>query len=241
MLEKTRGIVLHHLKYGESSIIAHLYTEKFGRKSFMMKGVRGKKTRQKANLIQPLFILDLEFYRKEKHELQLVKEFSLSENFSHFPYDLKKSAQAMFIAEVLYKSLRQEEADKLLFDFLHHSFLYFDLHTEGSANFHLLFLIKLTRFLGILPLKENANGKMIFDIREGTFNEEVPFHLHFLEQGSASMLARLLDMNYEEGSGVSFSHNERNILLDEILRFYSWHHFNLENLNSLNILKELFS
>ncbi len=240
MLEKTRAIVLHHIKFGESSLITHMFTERFGRKSFIMKGVRGRKTRMKANLVQPLFILNIEFYDKEKQELQLVKEFSLAENFSHFPYDVHKSAQAMFMAEVLYKSLRQEEPDQAMFDFLQNSFRYFDLQTEGAANFHLLFLIKLTRFLGILPLNDNSSDRSIFDIREGTFHEDMPFHFHFLERESARRLAKLLEMNYEEGSAVRFSHHERNALLDEILSFYSYHHFKLDNLNSLSVLKDLF-
>lgn len=240
MLEKTKGIVLHYLKFGESSIIAHMFTDTLGRKSFMIKGVRGRKTKLKANQIQPLFILDVEFYHKENQALQLIREFSPAISFNDFPYNVKKSAQAMFMAEVLHRSLRQEEPDAALFDFLENSIEYFDLHSTGSANFHLLFLIKLTRFLGILPLKNNSEDNQIFDIREGTFHSNVPFHFQFLDTQSAKILSKLLDMNYEEGSCIRFSHQERNHLLDEIVRFYSYHHYNLQNLNSYSILKELF-
>ncbi len=240
MLEKTRGIVLHHFKFGESSIITHVFTEKFGRKSFIIKGIRGRRTRHKANLIQALFVLNFEFYRKEKQDIQLVKEMSLAENFSVYPYDVSKSAQAMFMAEVLYKTIRQEEADQALFDFLINSIEYFDIHTEGTANFHLLFLMKLTRFLGILPLKEISGTEVIFDIREGTFNTGSPQHFHFLDSDVAGILAKLLDMNYAEGSSQKFSHHQRNALLEELIRFYSYHHFRLDNLNSYGILKELY-
>ncbi len=240
MLEKTKGIVLHHLKFGESSIITEMYTENFGRKSFIMKGVRGRKSKLKANLIQPLFLLYVEFYNNEKQDLKLVKEFSLAENFTHFPYDVKKSGQAIFMAEVLYKTIRQEEPDPSLFDFLQHSIAYFDLHSEGSANFHLLFLIKLTKFLGILPLKDKVGENLIFDIREGTFDHEIPYHFHFVDSESAATLSKLLEMNYEEGSQIKFSHQQRNDLLGELIRFYSFHHYNLDTLKSISILKELF-
>lgn len=240
MVEKTRGIVLHHFRYGESSLISHVFTEDFGRKSFIHKGVRSRKSPNRANLLQPLFILNIEFYRKDRQELQLVREFSLAENFLHFPYDIHKSAQALFMAEVLYKCLKQEEADRPLYDFLTHSIRYFDLHTVGTANFHLLFLLKLTRFLGILPLKDDRQNNVIFDIREGTFREDKPLHFHFLEEKTAKTLFDLLDMNYEEGSLVKFSHYQRNELLEEVMKFYTFHHYNLDHLNSLSVLKELF-
>ncbi len=240
MLQKTRAVVLHYLKFGESSIIAHLFTENYGRKTLIIKGVRGRKTRMKANLIQPLFLLDVEYYQKEQQEMQLMKEFSLAYNFTDFPYDVKKSTQALFIAEVLYKTLRQEEPDQNLFDFLIHSITYFDLQQEGSANFHLLFLVKLTRFLGILPLKESEGKQDIFDIREGRFQSDIPFHFHFLDPSSAGMLANLLNMNYEAASAFRLSHVERNNLLNEILRFYSFHHYHVDNLKSIRVLKEIF-
>ena len=195
----------------------------------------------KANLIQPLFLLDVEYYQKEQKDLQLMKEYSLAQNFTNFPYNIKKSTQVMFMAEVLHKCLRQEEPDQNLFDFLVHSIAYFDLQQEGSENFHLLFMVKLTRFLGILPLKETSGKQNIFNIREGTFQSDVPFHFHFLDPMSASILSKLLEMNYEEAGRLRFSHHERNHLLNEILRFYSFHHFSLDNLKSISVLKEIFS
>jgi DNA repair protein RecO (recombination protein O) len=239
MLEKTRGIVLHHLKYGESSIISHIYTEKFGRRSFMIKGARGK-SKSKAGMFQPLFCLNLEFYHKENLELMLVKEASMAKTYTSFPYDSRKGAQAMFIAEVLYKTLREEESNPALFDFLITSFEYFDLHEGNTANFHLAFLLKLTRFLGILPMGDNSSGQRFFDIKEGVFDRNIPLHFDFLDESMAGLMSEMLSKNYDAALEMQISRLDRNNLLHEILRFYAFHHFKLDVLNSLDIVKELF-
>ena len=105
MLEKTKAIVLQKIKYGDTSLICQVYTENFGRKSFLFKGVRTKKSRHKANLLQNLFILNFEFYYKEGRDLFLVKEFSNAISFVDFPYNPVKSSQALFLSEILSKCL----------------------------------------------------------------------------------------------------------------------------------------
>ena len=101
MLEKTRAIVLHQIKYTDSGIVAQVYSKKFGRQSFLIRGMRNRKTGKHNILFQPLFILDLELNYKQSHEMQNLKEFSVF----FTPYDIysniKKSAVAIFLGEVL--------------------------------------------------------------------------------------------------------------------------------------------
>ncbi len=243
MLEKTKGIILHHLKYGESSIISHVFTEKYGRKSFLIKGVRSKRSGSKANLFQPLFILNFEFYSKANRELNIVKEASLATSFHHFPYDVHKSSQALFIAEFLSRALIQEEKDMDLFHFLENTLEYFDLDTAFNPNFHLAFITKTTKYLGILPGNENEAGRhgQIFNIREGNFEKTPPLHYEFMDQGSTAIFRDLLLRNYEESSKIKLNRDERNHLLKQILTFYSFYHFNMDKLKSIDVLKEVFN
>ena len=53
MYHKTRAIVLHCIKYSETSVIAKIYTEKLGMQSYMVKGVRAAKSKSKAAMLQP--------------------------------------------------------------------------------------------------------------------------------------------------------------------------------------------
>src|SRR3990172_7140574 len=121
MIYKTRGIVLHHIKYSETSVIAKIYTELFGLQSYLINGVRSQKAKVKANLLQPLSLVDMIVYHKEKKGLQRIRDVSGNPPLSSIPYDFPKSSVALFIAEILYKSIREEEANTNMFEFIFHS------------------------------------------------------------------------------------------------------------------------
>ena len=240
MIQKSKGIVLHSIKFGDTSLIAHLYTENFGRHSFIFKGIRSKKAKIKSNIIQPLFILNLEFYFKEGKDLSLVKEASLAKPFIHIPYDLKKSAQAMFIAEILYRCLREEELNKPLFDFLCSSIEYFDLIQSGSADFHIIFLIKLSKYLGFYPASNESEIEFVSDIK-GIYKDHISTHFDYINHSDSALLDKILNSNYENLIDLDLNQNKRNALLEAILKFYSFHIEEITRLKSFLILRELFA
>ena len=239
MLEKSRGIVLHHFKYGESSVIAHIYTENRGRQSFIFKGIRSAKSKMRANLLQPLFIVDLEAYYKESRDLHIVKEMSLYRTFS-FPYDIRKSSQAIFLAEVLYKTLKEEILNTELFEFLVNSIEYFDLSDEGTSNFHIFFMVKLLRYLGILPSHRENNEVLYFNMMEGNYQSVIPDHPEYLEPFETRFLQYLLSAGYPNLSRLKMNHNDRHVILERLIRFYSIHIEGVEKLKSYQVLKEVF-
>ncbi|MCF8378990.1 MAG: DNA repair protein RecO [Bacteroidales bacterium] len=239
MLEKTKGIILQNIKYGDTSLICHVYTENFGRKSFMFKGVRTKKSRLKSNLLQNLFVLNFEIYYKEGRDLLLVKEFSNSISFNDFPYNPVKSSQALFLSEILSKCLQEEVSNSAMFNFLISSIEYFDLHSK-IANFHLAFLMKLTPFLGILPSTLNKTDQIFFDLRDGAFVDAEPVHLEYSDKNLSAILFQFYNLNYDDSLEIKLSRVQRNALLDQILKFYTIHHYKLDNLKSLEVLRELY-
>jgi DNA repair protein RecO (recombination protein O) len=240
MIQKTKGIVLHSIKYGDSSLIAHIYTENFGRHSFLFKGIRSNKSKIRSNLLQPLFILTIEAYIKEGKDLSLVKEVSAQKIFTHFPYDFKKSAQAMFMAEILYRCLREEEVNSPLFDFICSSIDYFDLLSEGSANFHILFLVKLSKYLGFYPSSREIKNELVFDIQEGIYKDHIPTHFDYIDPLNSALLDEILNTNYENLQGLKLNKEKRNDLLDGILKFYSFQIEGIANLKSYTVLREIF-
>lgn len=240
MIQKTKGIVLHSIKYGDTSLIAHIYTEKFGRHSFLFKGIRSKRSKIKTNLVQPLFILDMEAYVKDGKDLSLVKEASAHKLFSHFPYDLKKSTQAMFIAEVLYRCLKEEESNIPLFNFIVSSIEYFDLLENNPANFHIFFLVKLSKYLGFYPASKENKNELIFDMKEGIYKDHIPTHFDYIDPLNSALLDEILNTNYENLNGLKLNHIRRNDLLEGILKFYSFHIEGITKLKSYAVLRELF-
>jgi len=150
MLHKTRGIALNYIRYRESSIIAKVYTEVFGIQSYIVNGVRS--SRAKSNriaLFQPLTLLDLVVYHKNKADtLHRISEIKCRIPFHSLPFEVVKSSLGLFLTEILIKSLREEEENVPLFEFLEDAVLYLDNAGEHYENFHIHFLAQLAFFLG---------------------------------------------------------------------------------------------
>ncbi len=236
---KTKGIVLHYIKYGETSIIATIYTELFGRQTYIIKGARSRKSRLKANMFQPLFILDMEVYNKQNRELQMIKEAKIVLPYIDIPINLFKSSICVFIAEILYKCLREEEANKNLFEFVFSSFQYFDTQETFAVNFHLIFLMHLSRFLGFYPNDNYSENNSIFDLMEGQFISYKPKHNHFLSKETSLNFHTILNSEYND-KVESMNSENRQLLLSKILEYFYLHQEKIGEVKSLEVLREVF-
>ena len=248
-LHKTKGIILRTVKYGETSIIVTIFTELFGIQSYLVNGVRAstKKGTGKANLFQPAAILDLIVYHNDLRNLQRIKEFKWSYLFQHIFSDIKKNAVALFMVELLTKSLKQPEANEDLFNFTEDAFLHLDKSSEMvTANFPLFFALHLAVFFGVLPnpLKgEIADSKnLYFDLKEGNFTHKQPDHPHFLEGRQAHVTAELLKvMLPEELEHIKLNHEFRRTLLFAYESYYAFHIQDFGAMKTLPVLKEILN
>jgi len=231
--------VLHGLKYGETGVITTIYTEAFGRMSFIMQGIHGKKSAVKGNLLKQLFLLEMEVDFKPGRELQRVKEIKNLFPFGSIPFGIVKSSQALFLAELLNKVLREEESRPDLFEFLFRSVQMLDLMEEGVSNFHLLFMIQLTRYLGFAPTNNFSDSNQFFDMIAGKFVLSPPIHPWFLKPTESSLLAQIIGMSYQISPEFKPDKGLRNVLLDFVLDYYGLHLGNQLNLKSFDILKEI--
>jgi DNA repair protein RecO (recombination protein O) len=239
VLEKTRGIFLHHINYSETSIIARIYTEKFGNQSYLINGVRKKKAAMRKSLFQPLFLLDLEVYYRPGRNLQRVRDVRFSIPFEHIPFDITKSSQAIFLAEVLLKCLKEEESNPELFDFLYHAIALLDMKKDGIANFHLAFLFHLTRFLGVAPQKSEHAHTVFFDLESAAFSVSEPLHNQYMNAETTGNFKQLFQFDLGKIEQLLIDKRQRTILLDQLIKYYQIHLDISSNLKSLVVLKEV--
>jgi DNA repair protein RecO (recombination protein O) len=241
MLEKTRGILLNQIKYTDSGIVARLYTRKFGRQSFIIKGMRNRKTGKHNILFQPLFILNLDIYYKASREMQMLKEFSVS----FAPYDIhssiKKSCVAIFLGEFLTSVLKEESPHEDLFDFIEESIIYFDGCRENYANFHIAFLSGLSSFLGFEPGPRTDTKDSFFDMKNGIFVSVPPIHGCYANEIVSDILANFFVSSYDTSCKIVLTGILRNEVLETLVSYYSLHLAGLKKINSLEVLKEVFS
>ncbi|MCK3685963.1 DNA repair protein RecO [Maribellus sp. YY47] len=240
MLAATEGIVLHFIKYGESSVIATIFTRDFGRQSFMVNASRSRKSKNKAGLLQPLFLLDLEVYQKQSRDIQRVKELKSSHAYQNIPFDIKKSTQAIFLAEMLYKTIHEQESYPELYDFIKSALLYFDLTEDGWQNFHLYFLFRLTEYFGFLPDTQKTSFESWFDLRKGALVPNEPSHPMFANKEATAELVALSKLKINELADFRLSRSMRETLLSILVDYYQLHFENLGEIKSLKVLKEVF-
>jgi DNA repair protein RecO (recombination protein O) len=241
MIYKTRGIVLHRYKYSDSKIISNIYTEKFGLKTYIIFGNTGKKSKMQINLLQPLAILDLNVYNKETGEIQKIKELSINYPFTSMYSDIKKSTLSFFIAEFLLKTLKEQEPDPSLFEFLFRSFIKLEEDQNKISNFHILFLTELCHYLGIHPDKNYSSTNKIFDLQSGRFVLGNPFHDNFLNEKQSEQFNIILNHSTMYSYKLDLNLEERRFYLQTLLQYYQIHLERPGKLKTLQIISDIFS
>jgi DNA repair protein RecO (recombination protein O) len=241
MFYKTEGIVLHGLKYGDSGKIVTIYTEAFGRCTFVMQGIHARKSASKANLLQPLFLLELEVDYRQGRELQRAREIRIKHPYQSVPYDVVKSSQAIFLGELLHKVLKEEESREELFQFLSHSFQLLDLLQNGAANFHLLFLFHLSRYMGFAPTNNYNLNNPYFDMVAGSFGANKPIHANHLELVESRIFSEIIGIPFDRIEKIVLTSAQRNACLQKVIDYYSMHLGIRLHLKSLEVLHEIFS
>jgi len=220
MLHKTRGIVFRFTKFGDSSIIVTIFTELFGLQSYMVNGVRSKAAKNKIALYQPLTLLELVVYYKENANLKRIKEVKCFHPYSSLQTDIRKSSIAIFMNEILNKTVKEESHAQELFNFLVESFIALDTQPTNYENFHLLMLLKLSRYLGF-----------------GAHSTDEIIGRNFSTPTEVADLEKLLHAEFS--TPLVLSATQRRILLDHLLRFYAHHIDTLGEIKSQHVLREV--
>jgi DNA repair protein RecO (recombination protein O) len=241
MLYKTKGIVLHALNYSETSLIIKIFTEDFGLQSFMVRSSRSKKSKIKAGIFQPLALLEFVADQKKKSKLQNIKEITTCFQFNWISLDIRKSSVALFIAEILNKSIREEEQNKPLFDFLFNTIQFLDQTKGKISNFHLVFLLDLTRFLGFYPQNNFSENSTIFNLYDGKFQEHIPEHPYFIDKGLSKCLHEIIMASTSERYNYPIEINFKKELINKIIDYYRIHLNGFSMIKSHAVLEEIFS
>lgn len=239
MLHTTSGIILHTVKYSDSSLIVKIYTRNFGLQSYMVSGVRGKKSKNKATLFQPLALVDMVVSNSNKGSLQRISEITILHPYTEIPNDIVKSSIAIFLNEILYKALREEHSDEDLFDFIKNSLLVLDLKHDNCSNFHIFFMIQLSRFLGFYPQGKYTRETPVFDLKEGRFTNHIPTHVHYLTAENSELFNNFIGAGYETIQDLKIDSVRRKELLQAMITFYQLHITSFKEIRSQEILEEV--
>ena len=237
MLVKTKVIVISSIKYQEKSLIVKCFTLSDGLKSYFVRDAfSSRKSNQKIAYFQPFSILEIEAVHKNKGTLENFKEIKLAIPFQTIHNTVTKSTIVLFLSEMMHDSIHEEEENEALFTFLETALLWLDAHDE-MANFHLIFLLEATKYLGFYP--DNTDIDLpYFEMTEGIFT---PFNaISSLSQHETQLFKKLLSLKFESDL-KTFHVIERQLLLKILIDYYSFHLEGFRKPKSLDVLKEVFS
>lgn len=211
MYEKTPAIVLHLTRHTDKTSIVHLYTRSHGRINCAVNNLHGRKSNTRSALFMPLSLLHIE--ANMQHALPRIKEAQILFPYPSTASDPIKRSIALFMAEVLYRSLQQPEADEALFDYIYTSIA--SLEGEAvTANFHLHFLIQLSAYLGFYPNIEETGA--YFDLQNGVCCTTLPLHAHVMTPNQTELFKQLCTGN----ETARMSRSDRQQLLEKLLLYF---------------------
>lgn len=239
MQVNTKAIVLSAIKYGDTSLIVKTYTASSGVKTYMLRGVlASRKGKLKPAYFQPLTQLEIVANHKDKGTLESIKEVKVSYQYQSIATSVIKNSVTLFLAEMLSHSLLEEEVNKPLFNFLEASLQWLDTHDDIS-NFHLFFLLQLTRYLGFYP--DTADMALeYFDLQEGVFCSRAPLNPVICDK-PLGYFRQFLGTNFEALHTIKMNKSTRQELLKGIILYYELHLQGFRKPKSLEVLNQIFS
>jgi DNA repair protein RecO (recombination protein O) len=219
MIHKTRGVVFRFTKYGETSIIVNIFTEMFGLKSYIVNGVRSKTAKSRIALYQPLTLLELIVYDRENANINRIKEVKCLYPYQSLHLDIRKSAVALFINEIINKTVKEESHADEMCGFMIKSFVTLDQLDSQVENFHLRFLLKLSRLLGF-----------------GAYNTNEILGARMIDSATEKALTMLIESDYADA--LTITNSQRREILDLLLRFYG-DHVAVGEVRSVQVLRDV--
>jgi DNA repair protein RecO (recombination protein O) len=239
MIITTNALVLSKLRYRDNDLIVRCYTQHYGVLSFLLRGVlKSKKGLTKTAYFQLLSQLQLVIVYNPNKSLHTIKEAKINQLYSSLHTNIMKSAIVMFLSEVLTHTLKEEEQNETLFSYLETTLLWLDTHSDCS-NFHLLFLLNLTKYLGFYPEKNHLEHNY-FNLQDGKF-ETVQIGDYAVSGENLIILKQLLGIKFDALSNIKLNAKQRQSFLNLMLLYYELHLGGFKKPKSLQILNQVFN
>ena len=240
MQEKLSGIVINVIKYNEKHNIAHIYTDKCGMMSFLVRQGTTHASRMRNAMFMPLSLLEFEARMQPGRELGTLHDVQRIAMLHSIYSDPIKNIIAMFMSELLSRCIQEHEQNMVLFSFLKSSILRLEETRNSVANFHICFLYRLGAFIGIQPDVDSYREDYWFNMNDGVFGRSPVAGCSCLPPEQAKVLMLLSRMTYDNLHLFKFNREQRNEMLEIMLGYYRLHHSTLGSLRSPEVLKQLF-
>jgi DNA repair protein RecO (recombination protein O) len=239
MYHSTEAIVLQLYPYKDHNAVVKIYSKDMGLISCWAASIHKKTSKTKANLLQPLSVIKAEISSKGSDNLVQLREIETSIHTPGIALNIEKSTIAMFLAELLLKSLKESSADDSLYEFIKEAVLLLDKTKERCINFHVLFIIRLSDYFGLLPKGNYTSTTSYYNLQDGIYQATAPLHPHFLNPPESEWLSKLSSQSLDKFNEVVIPSSSRKLLLRGLIEYFELH-LAMSPLKSHLILEEVF-
>jgi DNA repair protein RecO (recombination protein O) len=237
MLSKTQGLVLHHFNYSESAVIARVFTREGGLQSFLVQGARKPRSKIRLAMFEPITLVDLVYYKKDAGGLQYIKEVACPEPYKTIPANVVKTTLALFLSEFLLAVLKQSESTPNMFDFVKRSFSLLDQTSDSISNFHLVFLIELSKHLGFFPRNNYDEKNCYFSLKEGFYLPMKIDNHNCLNQEESLCFWNICSSDIQSSSKLTMGSSLRKVMVEKIIEYYTLHLQGIKEIKSHKVLE----
>ncbi len=239
---KSQAIVLHLTKYGDSGLIAHVLDSRLGRRGIYLRGITKNKNNAVIAHFHNLAILEVVTATSTKSKLLYLREYHPIVQLHSIRTDISKGAIALFVSEVIFRTLREESGDEELFEWFKGMISALESLEGNCANFHLKFLTGFCRQMGFLPHDNYSEQTLLFDIISARFVTPDSSHdssYLFSEQDSL-LLHQLLSADLDKVLKIPLNARARNSFCDQMLKYLGYWLDTSINIRSLAVLHAIF-
>ena len=238
-MPNSRALVIRSIKNGETSLIVSCYLEDIGYKTFIVKGVYGSKKSKfsKAHFF-PLNMINLNYSYTEGRNLGFIKEVKSEKLYKSLHVDIQKSSVIIFLSEILNSIFKEETiVNKDLFNFLLNTLSWYD-QVKSCNNFHIKFLIELSRFIGFYPNIINETDSF-FNLESGSTSAKQNIGSNIIGN-DLNLFKEFLGTEFEDLNNMNIKNESRTRILNYIIDYYSLHLQMFKSPKSINVFAEIF-
>lgn len=239
MKQTAQAITLNCTKYSDNKLIVNTYTRELGRAAFAIRIPQNRKS-SPLPYCQPLFINEIEYNSAPEAEIKQASKIAPSYTYTSIPFSTTKTTTAMFITEILAKVLNFSEKNEELYDYITSSLKLFDQNEVNGKNFHLKFLLQITKYLGFYPANRYSELRPCFDIANAKFTANITSARQAIHPPYSEIFSRILDYDYIPCDFIPLSGSDRSFLLEKIIDYYRYRFENIAAVKSLEVLKTVF-
>ncbi len=250
MLSKSRIIVLHTIKHGDNGLVVQCYSNTNGRVSLYFR-VTSKNKINTSNLHR-LNILDIVIYSNGS-SMPTIKEMETVGRLDSIRTNIYKNTIAIFLSELIIKCIRETEINLQLFNFLSSSIGILEHMECGEANFHIHFMVHLSKMLGFMPTDNYSAEFPFFNLTSARFCEGERYYngeysavrstdsSNCFSQAESELLHRLFNTRVIECGTVKCNGELRLAFAKQMVRYLSHHLGMTIEIKSLDVLHEVFN